>query len=95
MEQKKFIANFFYNENKYSPASIFLSGKFLSYLKNVLSRINIMNCNVNLAILISIMLYLPNKHYFSQNEVLDSWNISINEKKFVLFLLKKKILELI
>ena len=54
-----------------------------------------MNCNINLAILISIMLYLPNKHYFSQNEVLNSWNISINEKKFVLFLLKKKILELI
>ena len=95
MEQKKFIANFFYNENKYSPASIFLNGKFLGHLKNVLSKINIMNCNINLAILLSIMLYLPNKHYFSQNEVLNSWNINMNEKKFVLFLLKKKILELV
>ena len=95
LESKKFIGNFYYTENKNSPSSIYLTSVFLSNLKSILSRIGIGNCNTFLAILLSIMLYLPDKHYFSYNEVLNNWKLNMDEKKFVLFLIKKKVLILI
>ena len=90
LNRKKFIGNFFYTEN--NLASIYLTKKFLNSLKLILSNIGINNCNINLAILIAIMLYLPDKHYFSNDEILNNWNLSKNEIKFLLFLIKKKIL---
>ena len=75
MESKKFIGNFFYSENKNNPASIYFSDKFLTNLKSSLSRIGISNCNVNLAILLSIFFYLPDKNFFSYNEVFNSWKL--------------------
>ena len=95
LESKKFIGNFFYTENKQMPASIYFSDKFLSNLKSTLLRVSINNCNINLAILLSIMMYLPNKHFFSNNEVFNSWKLSNEEKKLVLFLSKKKLLKLL
>ena len=41
------------------------------------------------------MLYLPDKHYFVLNEVFNNWKLNYDEKKFVAFLFKKKILNLI
>lgn len=95
MESKKFIGNFFYSENKNNPASIYFSDKFLTNLKSSLSRIGISNCNVNLAILLSILLYLPDKHFFSYNEVFNSWKLSNEEKKLVLFMNRKNLLKLL
>lgn len=92
MQSKKFIGNFFYTENKFTPASIYITIKFLNSLKVILNRIGINNCSINLAILLSIMLYLPDKHYFSKNEIFNSWKLSSEEKKLVIFLYKKKIL---
>ena len=93
--EKKFIGNFFYSENKINPVSISLDFKFLSTLRNILARVGITNCNVNLVIALSLMIYLPEKHFFSFNEIFNNWNLSMNEKKLVLFLHKKKILILV
>jgi hypothetical protein len=95
LNRKKFIANFFYNEHKTNPASIFFNNRFLNTLKSILVKIGIKNCNVNLAILLSIMLYIPDKHFFSYNEIINMWALDTNEKKLILFLSKKNILNLI
>ena len=92
LESKKYIGNFFYTKSNFNEPSIFITDKFLMHLKSTLSRISINNCNINLAILLSIILYLPDKHYFSYNEILNTWKITTAEKKFVLFLIKKNIL---
>jgi hypothetical protein len=95
LESKKFIGNFYYTENKNNPASIYLSDKYLSHLKSVLTKVNIYNCNVSLVIMLSILLYLPDKHFFSNYEVFHSWKLTIDEKKLILFLSKKKLLNLV
>jgi hypothetical protein len=92
---KKFIGNFFYVKNNINLASIYVSDKFLLHLKVHLVSIGIHNCNINIAIMLSIMLYLPDKHYFSNYEIFNSWKISTEEKRFVLFLIKKKLLKVI
>ena len=95
LNSKRFIGNFFYSENKNNQPSIYMRSYFLGNLKSILVKIGIHNCNVNLAILLSLMLYLPDNHYFSYNEIFNKWMLSYDEKKFVLFLMKKNILKLI
>lgn len=95
LESKKFIGNFFYTKNIHSQPSIYISDKFLLHIKNNVQRVGISNCNVNLAILISIMIYLPDKHIFSYNEIINGWKLSAEEKKFVLFIVKKKYLKVV
>lgn len=95
LQTKKYIGNFFYSNNRQNTISMYLTPKFLESLKQILYRIGINNCSVNVAILIGIMLYLPDKHYFSSNEIFNYWNISSEEKKLIIFLFKKKILLLI
>ena len=90
---KRFIGNFYYSGT--TNPSIYLSSKFLSYLKSSLSKIGIGNCNVHIAILLSILLYLPDKHFFDYNEILNKWMINYEEKKFIMFLIKKKLLNVI
>jgi len=95
LQSKKFIGNFYYTESKNSPASLYLTQVFLTGIKSILSRIGIGNCNTYLAVLLSIMLYLPDNHYFSYNEVFNNWKLNMDEKKFVIFLMKKKVLNLV
>lgn len=95
LQCKKFIANFYYMENKQNPASIYLTSSFLNNLKSILYKIDITNCNINLAILLAIMLYLPDKHYFLNDEILNNWKLTSDEKKFILFLIKKNVLKVI
>ena len=94
LESKKFIGNFFYSEQRYNPASIYLTNKFLNELKVNLTRIGINNCNINLAILLSLVLYIPDKHSFSSNEIYNNWRLSSNEKKLILFMVKKKLINM-
>ena len=99
LTNKRFIGNFYLTgrgtgENNQLP-SIYLNMKFISHVKSILTKVGISNCNFNLFILLSLIIYLPNKHYFSYNEIFNKWNLSLNEKKFVIFLNKKKILNLI
>ncbi len=95
LTSKKFIGNFFYKENRINRASIYLTDKFLNSIKNILIKVGINNCNIYLAIALSLLLYLPDKHYFSYNEIFNNWNLSIEEKKLILFMNKKKIINLI
>ena len=95
LNSKRFIGNFFYSENKYNQPSIYLTAKFLGMLKSTLNKVGINNCNINLAILLSLILYLPDNHYFSYNEIFNKWILSYEEKKFVLFLMKKNFLKLV
>ena len=94
LESKKFIGNYFYSEQRYNPASIYLTNKFLNELKVNLTRIGINNCNINLAILLSLVLYIPDKHSFSSNEIYNNWRLSSNEKKLILFMVKKKLINM-
>jgi hypothetical protein len=89
---KKFIGNFFYTKNNSNQPSIYINDKFLLCLKS-LDQIGIHNCNINIAIMLAIMLFLPEKHYFSNYEIFNSWKISTEEKRFILFLIKKNILK--
>jgi hypothetical protein len=91
---KKFIGNFYYNENKANPATLFFSEKYLNNIKHILTRVGIHNCNVNLAIMLALFLYNQEKHFFSKNEVLNGWKLTMEEKKLVLFMVKKKLLNL-
>ena len=95
LSSKKFIGNFFFKENKINRASIYLTDKFLNTIKNILYKIGINNCNIYLALILSFVIYLPDKHYFSYNEVLNNLNLTIEEKKLILFMNKKKIINLI
>ena len=90
-----FIGNFFYKEIRINRASIYLTDKFLNSIKTILNRVGINNCNINLAVMLSIVMYLPDKHYFSYNEIFNIWNLTTEEKKLVLFMHKKKIVNLI
>jgi len=90
---KRFIGDFYYIKNPKNEPSIYINDKFLLHLKSILTRINIHNCNINIAILLSIMLYLPDKHFFSKYEILNSWKITTEEKRLLLFLIKKNILK--
>ena len=95
LTSKKFIGNFFYKEIRINRASIYLTDKFLNSIKTILNRVGINNCNIYLAIMLSIVMYLPDKHYFSYNEIFNIWNLTTEEKKLVLFMHKKKIVNLI
>ena len=92
LSSKKFIGNFYYNENKKNPASIYFTDKFLNNIKLILNKVGISNCNINLLILLSIFLYLPDKHFFSYNEVFNNWKLNIEEKKLVIFMIKKNLI---
>jgi hypothetical protein len=99
LTNKRFIGNFYLtgqgnSKNNENP-SIYLNMKFIIHVKSILTKVGISNCNFNLFILLSLITYLPDKHYFSYNEIFNKWNLSLNEKKFVIFLNKKKILNLI
>jgi hypothetical protein len=97
LTNKRFIGNFYLTGrggNNGDP-SIYLNMKFIMHVKSILTKVGISNCNFNLFILLSLITYLPDKHYFSYNEIFNKWNLSLNEKKFVIFLNKKKILNLI
>jgi hypothetical protein len=72
---KKFIGNFFYVKNNSNPSSIYISDKFLLHLKVHMVSIGIQNCNINIAIMLAIMLFLPDKHYFSNYEIFNSLKI--------------------
>lgn len=95
LSEKKFIGNFFYTKNNIVPHTMHISDKFLLTIKNNVSRIGISNCNINLAILLAIIFYLPEKHYFSYGEIMNGWKLTNEEKKLVLFLIKKKTLIII
>jgi len=96
LEKKKYIANFYYKENKnnLSFASIYLSEYFISNIKNILRIVGINNCNVYLILLLAIILYEPQKNNFSKEEMMNGWKLTNNEKKLVLFLIKKKLIQI-
>lgn len=88
LASKKFIGNFYYT-NKLDP-SISLHEKFIKFIKHQLNKINIQNCNLNILLLLAILLFFEDKHFFSYNEIINNWNISHDEKKWIHFLIKKQ-----
>ena len=96
MNKKTFIGNFYYVEHRsIIKPSIYFNRQYLNTIKNLLKMVNIINCNTYLLLIISIMLYLPEKHYFSYNELIDNCGMKPDEKYLILFLLNKKKLFLI
>ena len=96
MDKKRFIGNFYYVEHRSKELpSIFFDRNYLNVIKNILKHVNIVNCNTYLLLILSIMLYFPNHHYFSYKEVMEQLGLNIEEKKLVLFLHKKNKLKLI
>lgn len=91
LSQKKYIGNFYFNKSRNSYTSMYIDGKFLNFLKLLLKRINIHNCNIHVVIFLSILAFNKEKHYFNIEEILNNWKIDRNERKFILFLKKKKL----
>ena len=89
MDKKKFIGNFYYvdHRSKITP-SIFLDRNYLNKIKIILKDVNIINCNIYLLLILSMMLYLPTNHYFSYSEVMENFGLTYEEMKLVLFLHK-------
>jgi hypothetical protein len=90
LASKKFIGNFYYT-NKLEP-SISLNEKFIKFIKHQLNKINIQNGNLPILLLLAILLFFEEKHFFSYHEIVNNWNISHDEKKFIHFLIKKQTL---
>lgn len=99
LEEKKYIGNFFYkkhtnkNIKNQSYISIYLNSYFIQSVKNILRAIHIYNVNIHLLMLISLMIYSKENHYFDLKEVDEHWGLSVDEKKFFLFLKKKNIIK--
>ena len=94
LESKKFIGNFYHKENNTTSTTISFNSIFLQHIKTVLHRVEIDHCSSFMSILLSFMLYLPDKHYFLYEEVMTHWKLNIHEQKFISFLMKKKVLHL-
>jgi len=94
VKHKKYIANFYYKDNIDKP-SIYLSNGFIDHVKQHFQKIEILNCNIYLLLLWGLLLHGGNKHFFSKEEIFNHWGLTIAEKKFVFFLEKKKILNLV
>lgn len=91
LNEKKYIANFFYKkQNNNQRILIYLNQNYLIYLKRVLQKINIKNCNIHFIMFLSLIIYSKDNHYFNSNEILKNWGLSVEEKKYFLFLKKKK-----
>lgn len=96
MNKKTFIGNFYYVEHRSTiKPSLYFNRHYLNSVKNLLKIVNITNCNTYLLLIISIMLFLPNNHIFSYNELIDNCGMKPDEKYLVLFLMNKKKLMLI
>jgi len=97
-EKKRFIGNFFYvnnsNDATTSPA-IFLNKIFIKKIKQILTPIEISNCNIYLLLILSIILYLPENHIFSYKDIMETYGLNVNEKKLITFLYKKNKINLL
>jgi len=85
---KKFIGNLYYT-NKVLP-SIAIDERFIKLVKHQLAKTNIQNVNLHILLLLSFLLFFEEKHFFCYSEIMNNWNISHDEKKFIHFLIKKK-----
>lgn len=57
LNEKKYIANFFYKkQNKHQRILIYLNQNYLLYLKKVLQKINIKNCNIHFIMFLSLII---------------------------------------
>ena len=91
LNEKKYIGNFFYKkQNTNQTILIYLNPMFINYVKKVLTKINIKNCNIHFLMFLSLIIYSRNHHYFDSNEILQNWGLNVEEKKYFLFLQKKK-----
>ena len=91
LDSKKYIGNFYFNNNKKKFTSMYIDQIFLIFLKNILKKVKINNCNIHLIIFFSIIAYTKNNYFFNMNEILERWKLDKNEKKLILFLKKKKL----
>ena len=92
LEQKKYIGNFFYKkQNIHQKILIYLNHNYLNFIKRILRKIKINNCNIHFLMFLSLILYSKDNHYFNSNEITNNWGLSLEEKKYFLFLKKKKI----
>jgi len=89
LDEKKYIGNFFYKKNKNTNVSIFLNPYYIQSVKAILRSIHIHNCNIHFLMFLILILYSKENHYFSHREIMESWGLSIEEKKYYLFLKKK------
>jgi len=91
LEEKKYIGNFFYKkQNNNQKISIYLNVFYLNFIKKTLNRIHIKNCNIHFLMFLSLIIYSKENHYFNYQEMMNNWGLNIEEKKFLIFLKKKK-----
>ena len=91
LKEKNFIGNFYYKKQYNNQRiMIYFNVHYLNYVKKVLLKINIRNCNVHFLMFLSLIIYSKDNHFFDSNEILQNWGLNNDEKKYFLFLQKKK-----
>lgn len=91
LNEKKYISNFYYKKsNNNYKINMYLNSYYLNYLKKILLKINIKNCNIHFIMFLSLIMYSKKNHYFNSNEIMLNWGLNNDEKKYFLFLQKKK-----
>ena len=91
LKEKNFIGNFYYKKQyNNQKIMIYLNVHYLNYVKKVLLKINIKNCNIHFLMFLSLIIYSKDNHFFDSNEILQNWGLNNDEKKYFLFLQKKK-----
>ena len=91
LKEKNFIGNFYYKKQyNNQKIVIYLNVHYLNYVKKVLLKINIKNCNIHFLMFLSLIIYSKDNHFFDSNEILQNWGLNNDEKKYFLFLQKKK-----
>lgn len=96
LEEKKYIGNFYYKKQYYNQKiMIYFNINYLNYLKKVLLKIDIKNCNIHFLMFLSLIIYSKDNHYFDCREIMQNWGLNNQEKKYFLFLQKKKAFNII
>ena len=91
LEEKKYIGNFYYKKQyQNQKIMIYFNINYINYIKKVLLKINIKNCNIHFLMFLSLIIYSKDNHYFNSHEILKNWGLNNEEKKYFLFLEKKK-----
>ncbi len=90
-----YLGNFYFtNQNLKEIPSFYLHNKYLIEIKNILMRVHIHNPSLQLLLLLSIIIFFPDQHIFTENDI-KSISSTQEELKFINYLKRRKVLHII
>ncbi len=90
-----YLGNFYFtNQNLKETPSFYLHSKYLMEVRNILTRVHINNPSLQLLLLLSILIFFPNQHFFMENDIKNIPSTQ-EELKFINYLKRRKVLNII